>query len=267
MDTVDRTIEARVDRERYEVTCGGKRTAVHPFPISIDFGAISQQSRYKQVATEMQRLKTSLGLKKEIIGVGMDRVDYTKGIPDRLRAFDCFLEKNPGYKEKVVFIEAGVPSRIYIPEYMRLNEEIDNLVEEINCKHARGEWKPIIYMREHLSPTTLMALRRLASFFIVSSLHDGMNLVAKEFVASRNDEDGVLILSPFTGASRELTDALLINPFATDHFADAIKNALEMPKEERQKRMRKMREIVRGNNVYKWAAEIISELGKYEFGE
>jgi trehalose 6-phosphate synthase len=111
-----------------------------------------------------------------------------------------------------------------------------------------------------------MALRRMANFCVVSSLHDGMNLVAKEFVASRFDEDGVLILSPFTGSSRELTDALLVNPYATDHFADAIKNALEMPEMERQKRMRRMREIVRENNIYKWAADIVSELVKFEFG-
>ena len=148
-----------------------------------------------------------------------------------------------------------------------MNEETDNLVEEINWKYGRGRWKPIVYLREHEPPVTLMALRRMANFFVVSSLHDGMNLVAKEFVASRFDEDGVLILSPFTGAARELTDALLVNPYATDHFAEAIKNALEMPKAERQKRMRKMREVVRENNIYKWAADIISELVKFEFGE
>jgi trehalose 6-phosphate synthase len=106
----------------------------------------------------------------------------------------------------------------------------------------------------------------MANFCVVSSLHDGMNLVAKEFVASRFDEDGILILSPFTGAARELTDALLVNPYATDHLAEAIKTALEMPEEERRKRMKKMREIVRENNVYKWAADIISELARFEFG-
>jgi trehalose-6-phosphate synthase len=137
----------------------------------------------------------------------------------------------------------------------------------VNWRHASGYWRPIVYLREHLSPTTLMALRRMANFFIVSSLHDGMNLVAKEFVASRFDEDGVLILSPFTGAARELTDALLVNPYATDHFADAIKKALEMPQAERQKRMQKMRQVVQENNIYKWVADIISELVKFEFGE
>jgi len=163
----------------------------------------------------------------------------------------------------MVFIQAGVPSRTHIGSYKALNEQVDNLVEEINWKHGQGHWKPVVYLREHLSPTTLNALRRMAHFCVVSSLHDGMNLVAKEYVASRFDEDGVLVLSRFTGASRELVDALLINPFATDHFADALKTAIDMPREERQRRMRRMREVVRENNIYKWAADVIQELLRF----
>jgi alpha,alpha-trehalose-phosphate synthase [UDP-forming] len=267
LDTADRAIEAKVDWERYEVTCGGRRTAVRPFPISVDFNEISQGAQKEEVATEIERLKNKIGLENEAIGVGLDRIDYTKGIPDRLQAVARFLEKYPEYRGRVVFIQAGVPSRTQLGPYKKLNEETDNLVEEINWKYSIGRWKPIIYLREHLPPITLMALRRMANFFVVSSLHDGMNLVAKEFVASRFDEDGVLILSPFTGAARELTDALLVNPYATDHFAEAIKNALEMPKAERRKRIRKMREVVQESNIYKWAADIISELVKFEFGE
>ncbi len=266
LDTVDRAIEARVDRDRYEVTCVGKRTAVRPFPISVDFEELSQDAQKEEVVEEIARLKNTLGIQDEMVGVGLDRIDYTKGIPDRFRAIDRFLEKYPEYQGRVVFIQAGVLSRIQLGTYKKLNEETDNLVEEINWKYGIGRWKPIIYLREHEPPVTLMALRRMANFSVVSSLHDGMNLVAKEFVASRFDEDGVLILSPFTGAARELTDAVLVNPYATDHFADAIKNALEMPETERQKRMRKMREVVRENNIYKWAADIISELVKFEFG-
>jgi len=267
LDTVDRAIEAKVDWERYEVTCGGKRTAVRPFPISIDFEEVSQEAQREEVTTEIERLKNTLGLEGEMVGVGFDRMDYTKGIPDRFRAVARFFEKYPEYRGKVVFIQAGVTSRIQLGAYKKLNEEIDSLVEEINRKYGTGRWKPIIHLREHQSQLALMALRRMANFFVVSSLHDGMNLVAKEFVASRFDEDGVLILSPFTGAARELTDALLVNPYATDHFADAIKNAVEMPKPERQRQMRKMRGVVRENNIYKWAADIISELVKFEFGE
>jgi alpha,alpha-trehalose-phosphate synthase [UDP-forming] len=267
LDTADRAIEAKVDWERYEVTCSGKRTMVLPFPISVDFEEINREAKTDAVTAEITRLKNTLGLDNEFIGVGLDRIDYTKGIPDRIQAFSTFLEKYPEYRQKVVFIQAGVPSRTQLEAYKRLNEETDNLIGDTNWKYGRGRWKPIIYLREHLPPVTLMALRRMANFFIVSSLHDGMNLVAKEYVASRFDEDGVLILSPFTGAARELTDALLVNPYATDYFADSIKQALEMPWEERKKRMKKMREVVRENNIYKWAADIISQLAKFEFGE
>lgn len=266
LDTVDRAIEAKVDWERYEVTCGGKRTAIRPFPISVDFQRISEEAQKDEVAKEVERLKNRLGIGDEMVGIGLDRIDYTKGIPDRFRAIARLLEKFPEYRSRVVFIQAGVTSRIQLGAYKKLNEEIDNLAEEINWKYGVRRWKPIIYLREHEPPLTLMALRRMANFCVVSSLHDGMNLVAKEFVASRFDGDGVLILSPFTGAARELTDALLVNPYATDHFADAIKSALEMPGTERQKRMQKMREVVRENNIYKWAADIISELVRFEFG-
>jgi trehalose 6-phosphate synthase len=266
LDTVDRAIEAKVDWDRYEVTRGGKKTAVRPFPISVDFEEISQEAQRDEVTREVERLKNKLGIEDEMVGIGLDRIDYTKGIPDRFRAIARLLEKYPEYRGRVVFVQAGVPSRIQLGAYKKLNEEIDNLVEEINWKYGMRRWKPIIYLREHEPPLTLMALRRIANFCVVSSLHDGMNLVAKEFVASRFDGDGVLILSPFTGAARELTDALLINPYATDHFADAIKGALEMAETERQKRMQKMREVVRENNIYKWAADIISELAKFEFG-
>ncbi len=267
LDTIDLCLEARVDRERYEITRGGRKTAVHSFPISVDFDGISRQAQGEDVTREIGRLKNDLRLGDKLVGMGLDRIDYTKGIPDRLKAFDRLLEKYPAYKERVVFVQAGVPSRVHIGAYRTLNEEIDNLVEEVNWKHASEQWKPVIYLREHLSPTTLMALRRMASFCIVSSLHDGMNLVAKEYAASRFDEDGVLILSTFTGAARELPDALQVNPYATDHFAEAIKTALEMPPAERQRRMRKMRQVVQENNIYKWAADIISELVKFEFGE
>jgi trehalose-6-phosphate synthase len=267
LDTIDRAMEARVDRERYEVTYQGKRTAVRPFPISIDFKEISEDTRRKEVNQEIKRLKNRLGLNDEIIGVGFDRLDYTKGIPERFRAIARFFEKYPEYHSKVVFVQGGVPSRSELEPYKKLNSEIIGLEEKINWEHDLGRWKAVIYLKEHLSPLSLMALRRMANFFVVSSLHDGMNLVAKEFVASRVDEDGVLILSPFTGAARELPDALLVNPYAIDHFADSIKAAIEMPREERQKRMRKMRKVVEENNIYKWAADIITDLVKFEFGE
>jgi alpha,alpha-trehalose-phosphate synthase [UDP-forming] len=267
MDTVEKSLEARVDRDRYEIYCNGRRTAVRPFPISVDFEELSRDAQKEDVASEIERLKSRLRLNNQIIGIGIERFDYTKGIPDRLCAIDRFLEKYPQYLRRVVFIQAGVTSRIHIDAYKALNKEIDRQVEQINWKYKSGLWEPIIFIRENCPQLTLMALRRMADFCIVSSLHDGMNLVAKEYIASRFDNNGVLILSTFTGAARELTDALLVNPYATDHFAEAIYTALEMPESERQRRMHKMRSIVRENNVYKWAGDIISDLLKFEFGE
>lgn len=258
LDTVDRAIEARVDRDRYQITRGEKKTAVRPFPISIDFEEVARRAGGPDVEAEMQRLKRSLELEGRILVMGLDRIDYTKGIPDRLRAIDRFLDRNPEYRGKVVFIQTGVPSRVHVPAYRRINDEIDTLIDEINWKYETGDWRPIIDMRGSQSAVTLMALRRLASLAIVSSLHDGMNLVAKEFVASSLGEDTVLILSEFTGAARELTDALLVNPYSADQVAEVMREALEMPLEERQRRMSRMRAIVRENNVYKWAGDIVS---------
>ena len=267
LDTVDRAIEARVDWDDYEVACGDSKTAVRFFPISVDFEALSRFAQSQEVEAKVKEFREQLNLDGKIVGVGFDRLDYTKGIIDRLRAMGRFFEKYPAYKEKVVFIQGGVPSRVEIADYKNLSAEIERVEEETNSRLATGHWKPIIYLREHQSQTALMALRRLADFFVVSSLHDGMNVVAKEFVASRFDGDGVLILSPFTGSARELTDAVFANPYAIDHFAEAIKIAVEMPKAERRRRMRDMRQVVRENNIYKWAADIISELVKFELGE
>jgi trehalose-6-phosphate synthase len=266
LDTVDRAIEAKVDWNNYEVTCGGRKTAVRFFPISVDFEALSRFARSQEVADQVEELRKRLNLAGKIVGAGFDRLDYTKGIIDRLRAMGRFFDKYPAYKEKVVFIQGGVPSRVEIADYKKLSAEIGRVEEETNSRLATKRWKPIIYLREHQSQMALMALRRVADFFVVSSLHDGMNVVAKEFVASRFDGDSVLILSPFTGSAQELTDAVFANPYATDHFAEAIKNAVEMPKAERRRRMRNMRQVVRENNIYKWAADIISELVKFEFG-
>jgi trehalose-6-phosphate synthase len=266
MDTVGRALESRVDFERYEITYNKHKTAVRPFPISVDFEDFSSRAQSSEVEDEIIRVKKQLGLKDEAIGLGIERFDYTKGIPDRLRAIEQFFIKYPEYKKKVIFIQAGVSSRIRIDAYKTLNLEIERLVEQINARYGSDKWKPIILMHENLPQLTLLALRRMADFCMVSALHDGMNLVAKEYVASRFDEDGVLILSPFTGSSRELTDALLVNPYATALFADTIKEALEMPRDERRKRMKRMRNIVKENNIYKWAGDIVSEFLKFEFG-
>jgi len=210
----------------------------------------------------MNAIKNKYGITDEIIGIGLDRIDYTKGIPERLKAIDALLNKYPKYKynNRVVFFQLGEPSRMKIKQYEELNTEIDRLVADINSRHQTDGWQPIIYVKEHKSPVTLLAFNRLANFCIVSSLHDGMNLVAKEFISSRADRDGVLILSRFTGAARELEEALLVNPFAVEDIAEMIIAAIEMPLEQRRERMVKLRARVRDHNVYRWAADIISDM-------
>jgi len=253
---------SKVSYEKAEATVEGRKTEVHPFPISVDFEQLSQEAQSVEVKGEIERLRRELNLGDKLVGISIDRLDYIKGIPRRLMAIDRFFEKCPEYKAKVSFIQVTVPSRTEIPSYRKLGESIDTLVERINLKRGSGDWEPIITMVGPLPVTTIMALMGMADLCIVSSLHDGMNLVAKEFVASRYDNDGILLLSRFAGAAKELDDALLINPYAIDHLAASMEKALEMPRIERYKRMRRKRNIVRENNIYKWAADIILELAK-----
>jgi trehalose 6-phosphate synthase len=267
LDTVDRFLEAKVDQERFEIARGSKVTVVRPFPISIDFQAHATDAGNPAVDQEMERWRHLLALDDKALGIGIERLDYTKGIPERLRALDLFLEHHPEYQERIVFAQVAVPSRSHIPEYKQAENEVRTLVEQLNWKWGKGSWKPIILINQHKSPVEMMALHRLANFCVVSSLHDGMNLVAKEFVASRNDEDGVLILSEFTGAARELGDALLFNPFAVAELARAMHRALTLPRDERRKRMQRMRAEVSHNNVYRWAGKILSALLKFDFPE
>jgi len=262
LDTVDRALECRIDNEKFSVTHGNHTTYVRPFPISVDFESITERSQATEVEREMAAIKNKYGITDEIIGIGLDRIDYTKGIPERLMAIDQLLTKYPKYKfsKRMVFFQLGEPSRLKIKKYEDLNVEIDRLIADINGRHESDGWRPIIYIKEHKSPVTLLAFNRLAHFCLVSSLHDGMNLVAKEFISSRLDGDGVLILSRFTGASRELEDALMINPFALEEIAETIQAAIEMPEEQRRKRMDRLREKVREYNVYRWAADIITAM-------
>jgi len=215
----------------------------------------------------MDRWRQQLRLDGAAIGIGIDRIDYTKGIPERLRALDQLLEQHPEYRERLVFVQTGVPSRTHVPQYQALESELDRLVESINWKWSSDSWRPIHFLKQQHSPMEMMALHRLADFCIVSSLDDGMNLVAKEFVASRFDGDGALILSRFTGAGRELSPAVPINPWAVDEVAAAMHQALEMPEEERRKRMQRMRDQVADNNVYRWAGKVLSALLEFEFPE
>jgi trehalose 6-phosphate synthase len=262
LDTVDRGIEARVDMERFAVTRGGRTTTVRPHPISIDHELVVA-SLPRDLASAEWQLRRHLGLREERILVGADRVDYTKGIPERFAAIDRLLVQHPELKGTFTLVQIGAPSRVHIPEYRLLNEELDRLAEEINWRHGQGYWRPIAFVNEHYAPWQLYTLYRIAACCVVSSLHDGMNLVAKEFVAARDDLRGVLLLSQFTGAARELTDALLINPFAVDEFAGALHLALTMSPVEQEQRMRRLRSQVADNNVYRWAGMLLTEASKH----
>jgi alpha,alpha-trehalose-phosphate synthase [UDP-forming] len=260
IESVERSLEARTDRERSAIIRQGNTTIVQPFPISVDFDGLSEQSGTEAVQREIESLSKEFDLKGKYLGIGMDRMDYTKGIPERLQALDKLLEDNPEYRGKVVFIQAGMPSRTQIDTYKEIGNRIDDLMNGINGKYGTDSWQPVIPMTRQLSHDTLNALRRMASFCVVSSLHDGMNLVAKEYVSARVDGDGVLILSGFTGAAAELQDALLINPYDISEFAGKIREAIEMPEVERRRRMKNMREIVAGNNIYRWGGSMVSRL-------
>jgi trehalose-6-phosphate synthase len=267
IETVDRTIEARVDHEQAEIVRGNRTTLVRPFPISIDFEQHGATAASDEVEAVMKQWKNLLRLRGDWLGIGIERIDYTKGIPERFRALDRLFERWPRYRGHLTFLQVGVPSRAHIPAYQQLDNEIDRLAAEVNAKWSTPTWKPILYHKRHFSPIEMMALHRLADFCVVSSLHDGMNLVAKEFVASRIDGDGVLLLSQFAGSVLELSDAVLFNPFAVDELAESMHQALLMRPAERKRRMLRMRTAVEENNVYRWAGKILSALLKVDTAE
>jgi len=259
LDTANRLLESRVDTERFSVIRFEKETFIRAFPISVD-GHIGDGSFKVEPIREIEKLKKEYELKDKIVGLGVDRIDYTKGIIERILAIDRFLEKYPQYKKKFVFIQLAAPSRTHIKRYHDLMGEIDELVEKKNWKYLDGNWKPIIYLKRYFSQDEIEPFYMLADLCIVSSLHDGMNLVAKEYVAAKKDLSGSLILSQFTGAARELTDAIQINPYSIEEFAESIKLTIELPPEEKRRRMENMRKVISENNVYRWAANIITEL-------
>jgi trehalose 6-phosphate synthase len=194
------------------------------------------------------------------MGIGVDRIDYTKGILERFLAIERFLEKYPSYQGKFTFVQIGAPSRTHIKRYHDLVAEVEAEADRINWRFQGGKWKPIVLLVRNHSHREIEPYYRAADLCLVTSLHDGMNLVAKEFLASRVDESGVLILSQFTGAARELRDALLVNPYDIDQTAEAIRAALEMEPEDKQLRVRRMRKEIKEHNIYRWAGKLITEL-------
>ncbi len=262
LETVDRFLESKINWDQFSVERRGMVTTVKPFPISVAFPGLMHNGE-RPVPVQKSHLEIVLkkvGVNAKHLAVGVDRIDYTKGIIERFKAVERFLEKYPDYVGQFTFVELGAPSRTHIKRYHDLMAELEETIDRINWRFQMREWKPLVFLKAHHSHQTINQFYKAAQICMVTSLHDGMNLVAKEYVASRDDEDGALILSQFTGASRELQDALIVNPYDVEEMADAIHLALIMAPKERSGRMRRMRAIIRDRNVYRWAANIVSTL-------
>jgi trehalose-6-phosphate synthase len=262
LETVDRVVESRVDWEHFSAKRQDHRTIVRPFPISVAFtdDDAAENSNRGSNYIERAALLRNLGVEATFMGVGVDRIDYTKGILERFLAIERFLEKYPSYQGKFTFVQIGAPSRTHIKRYHDLLAEVEAEAERINWRFQSGKWKPIVFLKRSHSHQEIEPYYQAADLCLVTSLHDGMNLVAKEFLAARKDESGVLILSQFTGAARELRDALLVNPYDIDQTAEAIRAALEMEPEDKELRVRRMRKTIKEHNIYRWAGNLVTEL-------
>ncbi|WP_188911019.1 alpha,alpha-trehalose-phosphate synthase (UDP-forming) [Salinarimonas ramus] len=262
IETVDRFMESRIDRESDSISLAGHETFVRPYPISIDWppAALEGQAPVPETRTTVRE---RLGLSPDIkLGVGIERFDYTKGILDRMRGVDAFLTEYPDWKGRFCFAQVAAPTRAKLASYRNLQAEAEALADEINARHGADGWEPIKLLARHHEPDEVFELFRAADLCIVSSLHDGMNLVAKEFVASRDDEQGVLVLSAFAGASRELSEALIVNPYDAYAMGQVIHRALAMDSGEQRERMKVMREQVEAKNVYRWAGQMLLDAAR-----
>ncbi len=277
LETVDRMVEAKLDWDRFSAELKGHTALVRPFPISVQSWSERSVASGRALADQMTALRDQHRLGDTIIGVGVDRIDYTKGIAERFRAIDRLFEQHPEHKGKFTFVQLGAPSRVHIPRYRDLVTELESLADQINWKYQTDTWKPIQFLVDHHEGPAVYAFLKMARVCIVSSLHDGMNLVAKEYVAAkaeglniedgqtgvRADEDeGVLVLSEFAGAARDLPEALIINPYDTEEFAQAIHDALVMDAKDRRQRMTRMRLRIEEFNIYRWAAEFLTSLAQ-----
>ena len=286
LETVDRVLEARTDWEQFSIRRRGHLSLVRPFPISVAWDEhTAETSAYRgerpgfnsipdlvedssgieigdQDAVEIMHgpLHRELGIEGQHLLLGVDRMDYTKGIVERLLAVEYLLEEHPWYLEKIAFVQIAAPSRTHIPSYVGLRNQVAETVDRINRKFETSRWKPVILIERQCSHQEVGRYYRAAEVCLVTSLHDGMNLVAKEYLAARNDCDGVLILSRFTGAAQELRDALLVNPYDVEQVGEAIRTALEMSAGERRLRMERMRHQVKEHNVYRWASNVLTDV-------
>jgi trehalose-6-phosphate synthase len=262
IDSVDRLLEARIDRNSSTVSYGGKMTAVNPYPISIEW-PLQWLHGQRSVPECRTTLREAYGMTPDrLVGLGVERLDYTKGILERFMAVERLLELQPEWIGKFTFVQIAAPSRSMIEQYHHFTAQVSTLAEQINKRFGRDGYEPICLRIQHHEPAQVHECYRGADLCVVSSLHDGMNLVAKEFVGARDDEQGVLILSQFTGAARELTEAVVINPYDIDQFAAALHLGLTMPKVEQRARMQSMRGLIQEFNVYRWAGRMLIDAAR-----
>jgi trehalose-6-phosphate synthase len=263
METVDRYLEARIEPEHSTITFGGEQTLVESYPISIEWPSRAVQGAWPSPEQCRAEVLQRLGIPADHrIGVGVDRFDYTKGILERLNAVERMLEKHPELQDRFTFVQVAAPSRGALEEYRSFQERIQGVTQRINKRFGRSEAPVIRLLAQHHEHEEVNRLYRAADVCVVTSLHDGMNLVCKEFVAARDDERGVLILSRFAGAAREMPEALIVNPYHVEETADALYQALTMPAAEQRERMANLRSTVQEFNVYRWAGRMLADAAR-----
>jgi trehalose 6-phosphate synthase len=264
METVDRYLEARIEQEHSTISFQDKETLVEDSPISIEWPTAATVAGWGPVVDCRQRVFARLGLAEDTcLAVGVDRFDYTKGILERLNAVERLLEKHPEWVGRFVFVQVAAPTRSSLEEYRSFQDRIERLTHRINERFGRPGYQPVHLLAQHHEPEQVNQLFRAANICVVTSLHDGMNLVSKEFVAARDDEQGVLLLSRFAGAARELTEALIVNPYHVEETADALYQAATMPLAEQRERMASLRSTVHEFNVYRWAGHMLSDAARW----
>jgi len=261
LQTVDRFIEARIEHESSTVSYGGHLTQVETYPISIAWPGVP--SAGESTLEARSRVRSELGIGDDhMLALGIDRLDYTKGIIERMRAVERLLEVRPEWLGRFTFLQISAPSRSSLSEYQHFEAEVRATAAQINSRFSEGAWQPIVLRVEHHDTESVRAHLKACDACLVTSLHDGMNLVAKEFVAARDDERGCLILSQFAGAARELHEALIVNPYHTEQVAEALHRAFSMPLQEQRERMRSLRQLVKEFNVYRWAGRMLMDAAR-----
>ncbi len=264
LETVDRYLEARIEDEHSTINFQDKETLVEAYPISIEWPDAAQVAAWPPVAECRRRVVRRLDLPEGLcLAVGVDRFDYTKGILERLNAVERLLEKAPEWIGRFVFVQVAAPTRGALDEYRSFQDRVERVTQRINARFGRPGYQPVHLLAQQHDSDQVNELFRAADMCIVTSLHDGMNLVCKEFVAARDDQQGVLVLSRFAGASRELTEALIVNPYHAEETADARLRAAVMPAAEQRERMASLRSTVREFNVFRWAGRMLTDAGRW----